>query len=101
MSKPDHPILQDIINGEDLRTMQELCQEALVIQDACNATAVAGSMNRAMKRMLRMGMDTDAVNQHPVTCVYLSKLLHLAVLPQPNLAESFENVRRIANLEQE
>lgn len=81
---------------EDHRTMQELCKEVLAVQDACNATAVSGSMNRAMKRMLRMGMDTEAVNQHPVTCLYLSKLLHLAALPQPSLSESFANVHRMA-----
>ena len=93
-------LLVNTIHMEDTRTMKELCVEVLAIQDACNATAVTGSMNRAMRRMLRMGMDGDAVNQHPITCLYIDKLCHLAQLAQPIITASYDNVHRMANAEQ-
>ena len=85
---------------EDTRTMKDLCVEVLALQDASNSLGVVRSMRLAMKRMMSMGMDTNAINQHPVTCLYIDKLCHLAQLAQPIITASYDNVHRMANAEQ-
>lgn len=82
--------------AEDTRTVQQLAEEVLKIQDACNSTAVVGTMHRAMKRLLRITTSTEETNQHPITCLYIDKLCHLAGLPQPFIPNTYENVRKLA-----
>ena len=68
--------------NEDNRTMEQLGQEALLVQDASNLSGVVHSFSRAISRLrvlLReQGMEsTEAVNTHPVCVLFSSKIASL------------------------
>jgi len=62
-------------------TYQELAQQALDVQDACNLSGVAKALGRAMDVLWAeahaRNEGTDWVNQHPIVTLYLDKLAHL------------------------
>lgn len=58
-----------------MRTLQEMAQEALDVQDACNLVAVANGFARAMSEMMTdHKMDTDEIRHHPITTMWVSKI---------------------------
>lgn len=62
--------------AEDTRTLQELAQEVLLIQNAVNLTAIARGFGRAMKRLRRLNADGQGGDQrhHPVAIAWMSKV---------------------------
>jgi hypothetical protein len=66
------------------KTLKELAQEALAIQDACNLCGLAQSFARAMRDLGDHTNGTDARNQHPVTRVWLDKMNQLAGIQEHN-----------------
>ena len=59
------------------KTIKELAQEALDVQNACNLTAVIQSFARAMIDLGKHVKGTDARNSHPVTVLWADKVAHL------------------------
>jgi hypothetical protein len=75
------------------KTLKELAQEALAVQDACNLCGVAQSFARAMRDLGDYTKGTDERNQHPVTIVWLDKLNQLAGIQTLN-----EDITRAYNV---
>jgi hypothetical protein len=67
-----------------MRTIQDLAREAVQVQDACNLSGVVHGFSRAvteLREILRAtggDLSTDAVNQHPICCLWASKIHDLA-----------------------
>jgi hypothetical protein len=69
--------------SDDNRTMAELANEAIRVQDACNLSGVAHGFSRAISRLrvlLReQGREsTHEVNTHPVCILWIDKMRSLA-----------------------
>jgi hypothetical protein len=64
---------------EDKRTMKELAQEALDVQNASNLSGIVFGWARSMKRFneLNPGIGTDARNRHPIHVLWASKMASL------------------------
>jgi hypothetical protein len=69
--------------GNDTRTEQELINEAIQVQDACNLSGVVFSFGRAIKRLHTIFMEekrnysTVDVNRHRICRLYASKIQSL------------------------
>jgi len=65
--------------SNDKRTMQELAQEALDIQDACNLSGVVHAFSRVVTQLreLHPRISTDVINTHPICVMYASKIVSL------------------------
>ena len=65
-----------------MKTLQELANEALQIQDACNLSGVVHSFHRVISEVWEnaraQGKGTDWVNRHPIVRAYVSKLVMLS-----------------------
>jgi hypothetical protein len=65
-----------------MRTMQQLAQLALDVQDACNLSGVVRSFAQVTEDLWvearRQGFATDWVNQHPVSKLFADKIADLA-----------------------
>lgn len=70
----------------DDRTLAELAQEAIEIQDACNLSGLVFGWARCMERFNQLlpGIGTDARNKHPIHYLWSDKLASLtgAQLPE-------------------
>lgn len=64
------------------KTMQELARDALACQDACNILGLARSFGLEVLPDLRAALEgvfgSDAIANHPVTQLWVSKLHSLA-----------------------
>ena len=64
------------------RTLKELAQEAIDVQNASNLTAVVRTFASALDDLWQYavvgGHGTEWVNRHPVTRAYVSKLTSLS-----------------------
>ncbi len=62
-----------------MRTMKQLAQEALDVQDACNLSGVVLSFGRAIGELRENNpsMGTDWINSHPICCLWSDKIAHL------------------------
>ena len=65
-----------------MKTLQELANDALQIQDACNLSGVVHAFHRAISDVWEnaraQGKGTDWVNRHPIVRAYVSKLVMLS-----------------------
>lgn len=64
------------------RTLEELAQEALRVQDACNLSGVVHGFSRAMHDLFdtlhAQGAGTDEINRHPIAQAWASKVHDLS-----------------------
>ncbi len=60
-----------------MKTIKELAQEAIDVQDACNLSGVVFSFARAMTDMCEHVSGTDARNTHPICVLWADKIAHL------------------------
>lgn len=64
------------------RSISELAQDALDVQDACNLSSVVISFAKALDDLwlhaTALNKGTDWVNQHPITKAFTSKLMSLS-----------------------
>jgi len=60
------------------RTLKELAQEAIDVQNACNACGVVQAFARMMIDLGPHTNGTSERNKHPIVVAYLSKLADLA-----------------------
>lgn len=63
--------------SDKVKSLQELAQEALQVQDACNLSGVAYGFARAMKDLCTHVTGTDARNTHPIAILWASKIADL------------------------
>lgn len=63
--------------SETTRTLAQLAQEALDVQDACNLTGVALSFSRAMCDLRTLVGGGDSLRAHPVTVLWMDKLMDM------------------------
>jgi hypothetical protein len=83
-------------------TYQELAQQALDVQDACNLSGVVHSFSRAMDVLWAEARRTDQgtqwVNEHPIVTLFLDKLASLNRIQgdDSKVYAAFEKVREIA-----
>jgi len=59
------------------KTIKQLAQEALDVQNACNLCGVVQSFARAMIDLGEHTKGTDERNQHPVSVLWADKVAHL------------------------
>jgi hypothetical protein len=64
----------------DERTLKDLAQEAIDVQDAVNLSGVALAFGRTMRRLwaFETGGGTESMNTHPIVRMFLSKMLSLS-----------------------
>lgn len=62
-----------------MKTMKELAQEALNVQDACNLSGVVHGFSRAITNLrdLLPRAGTDEINRHPISVLWADKIAHL------------------------
>lgn len=51
--------------------------DAILVQDACNLSGVVHSLAIHCQKLREEGNDTDEINKHPATVMYVAKLAHL------------------------
>jgi hypothetical protein len=56
------------------RTLAQLAQEALDVQDACNLSGVAQGFGRAMVDLRHVIGGGDELRAHPITLLWIDKL---------------------------
>jgi hypothetical protein len=91
------------------KTMQQLAQEAIDVQDACNLSGVAHGLSRAVTALWDLSgqkgvhfgpvMSVQEINQHPIVKMWVSKLHDLARLgfsDAVEYAEAYEKCRELA-----
>lgn len=85
------------------RTLPELAREALLVQDACNIGGVARSFAQAMADLHLHVQNTADRNRHPITIVWIDKLMSLAGIQAYGtyehdiISDAFDAVRQIAD----
>lgn len=86
-----------------MRTMQQLAQEALDVQDACNLSGVVLGFGRSITELRQHltgtpGFCTDALNQHPICKLWASKIADLSRVEYGAMAfgDAYDACRRMA-----
>jgi hypothetical protein len=59
------------------RTLKQLAQEALDVQNACNLSGVVHGFARAMGDLMEHTKSTDERNRHPIAVLWADKVAHL------------------------
>lgn len=62
---------------KDERTLQQLAEEAYLVQDACNLSGVVLGMGRAVLRLKEI-LGSDFRRDHPICQLWADKIAHLA-----------------------
>jgi hypothetical protein len=69
------------------KTLKELAQEALNVQNACNLCGVAQAFARVMIDLGEHTKGTDERNTHPVAILWADKIAHLTGTQQMGLLD--------------
>ena len=76
------------------RTLKELAQEALDVQDACNLSGLAQRFAKVMIELNVLVPDsTEARNSHPIVLLWLDKfnsLAHIQFEPDNKISNAFK-----------
>lgn len=59
------------------KTLKQLAQDALDVQNACNLSGVVHGFSRAMSDLCELVPNTGARNTHPVAILWADKIAHL------------------------
>lgn len=67
----------------DTRTLQQLADEAIAVQDACNLSGVVHGFSRAITRLRELigsepDFSTDKLNHHPICIMWADKIADLS-----------------------
>lgn len=87
------------VRDSDKRSMKELAEEALFIQNACNLSGLVFGLERTMRRFnaLNPGMGTDKRNTHPIFVLWTDKLASLTGAQYgQNYGECYQAVETMA-----
>lgn len=60
---------------------QSWCQNAQLVQSACNIAGVVRSLREMLVEMTELGFDEKAKRQHPATVLFLNKLTDMIDCP--------------------
>lgn len=87
--------------SNSMKTLPELAQEVLAVQDACNLSGVVHSWSRAISslRELMPTAGTEAINRHPINKLWAAKvadLTGLGVLSEGLLSTAWTTVSEMA-----
>lgn len=77
------------------KTLKELAEECLQVQDACNLVAVANGMGRSISRLRDLLGDWDVAYRHPITRLWVDKLASLSGYPQAGSFKDYDEVYKI------
>lgn len=81
---------------EDDRTLQQLAQEALDVQDAVNLMAVARSFSLSILRLRKLlNLGTDDLRAHPIVVLWCDKLADMTH-HRDRFTESYSKVTEMA-----
>lgn len=63
-----------------MRTLKDLAEEAIVVQDACNLSGVIHSWSESIRelRRLKPELDTVGINTHPINQLFAYKVWDLS-----------------------
>lgn len=81
------------------KSLKELAQDALNVQDACNLSGVAHDFARCMSDLCEHGLDTEARNKHPIAQLWADKIAHLTgtqSLGNDAVMAAYTEVRKLA-----
>jgi len=82
-----------------MKTLSQLAQDALNVQDACNLSGVVHGFSRAMTE-LREALPqagTDEINNHPISVMWASKIASLTGADNVQVfAEAYAQVQKCA-----
>lgn len=84
------------------RTMAQLAQEAIDVQNACNLSGVAHRFARVMSDLCALGLDTDARNRHPIAILWSDKIAHLTgtqIVGEDGVMQAYDAVYRLREIE--
>lgn len=89
--------------SEDTRTLKELANEALMVQDACNLSGVVLSWSRAIMRLRTVlgeiqPFDTTTLNEHPINKLWADKVAHLTGTqfePMSVVSQAYDKVYKL------
>ncbi len=83
-----------------MKTLVDLAQDALDVQDACNLTGVVHGFSRAMTRLreLEPGKDTEFYNRHAVSVLWAGKIAQLtACEDEMNFSIAYSACSKLTN----
>ena len=83
------------------KTLKQLAQDALNVQDACNLSGVAHGFSRFFDALsdLDPHMGTDAKNAHPIAKLWSDKIAHLTgtqTIGNDAVMAAYTEVRKLA-----
>jgi len=64
--------------GENAR---DICQDAILVQDACNLSGVAHSLAEMCSFLWKQGLETEAIKKHPAVILVVDKMNDLVGRP--------------------
>jgi hypothetical protein len=77
--------------------MQQLAQEALDVQDACNLLGVVNGMSRALDNLRSLGVtDSFSLSCHPVTRLWSDKIASLTGTQFSDCSEAYSQCYDLA-----
>lgn len=80
-----------------MKDLQQLAQEALALQDACNPAGVAGALQRTLGDLMRLGMSTTEAGRHPISLVIIDKLMDLTGMETRAGIDDWSRVHDLVN----
>lgn len=79
------------------KTIRQLAEEALALQDACNLAGVAGALQRTVAEIARMpGQSTTSAAQHVITKVIIDKIMDLSGMERRAMSPEWNAVHHLA-----
>lgn len=83
------------------RTLKQLAQEALDVQDACNLSGVVHSFSRAITDLRENLPDagTSEINNHPICRLWADKIAHLTHTQHASftvMTDAYDAVKKLA-----
>ncbi len=81
-----------------MKTLKELAQDALGVQNACNLSGVVISFAQVIKDLKENlpKAGSDEINQHPIVRLWVDKLASLTGLEQGVLSKEYQEVNILA-----
>jgi hypothetical protein len=89
------------VEMKSARTLQQLAQEAINVQDACNLCGVAHGFAKAMSELDEYTNGTEERNRHPISKMWSDKIASLTGTQSATLAdlnEAWSECKRLAGV---
>lgn len=85
---------KSLANGAD-PIQQKAASDAKEVQDACNLVAVVGCFHRHLLALRGIGVCGDALNNHPISLAFTSKLNSLCRISFDRELAAFEAIDKL------